>query len=613
MTGVRPTDHARPLPPGERAALRGRLDVLLDGPVGTALAGDARVAIRLARYEQLAGRETAAHERLRAVLDDPRTDDRARAEAQSQLALGLAHAPGLDGTPIADLPRADAPPSPPRGAVELRFATAHVLERLIADGIAAPGSGEEPADGAARWEEQARLESGLRESLAALLAEADAATLVDALDLLFHVPVLALAHTRPAEALESATLARERLHEHGIRVLDPFLDFVVGGALFPMLRVEEAFASLEASLAGFREVNPNLWINAAAVHRHLEIVMSVEAPTDLDGLEPRLLAGDWRRGNPFQGHTALKNLALAVSHAGDPEAARRIALADGDVHDLVLPNSGRVSVAEIVALAALAEGDRETATRMLALVDGMMATPFVLTVRGRMHALLDGDLPAAAAERPARELGFASELLRTRWLLVARALGRDARGEALSALADLDVYARETRAAATRLRAVRLFRTADAASVDRLSTRQLEVAALAAAGLSNREVAAELFLSVRTVEGHVGAALRVLGLTRRADLATVALPVRLGGDGESPAGAPAESSLTLRQGQVATLIAAGAGNADIALALGISEKTVDKHIAVIKERIGVSTRTAIAAAVVAAERRADATPGGPRG
>lgn len=52
-----------------------------------------------------------------------------------------------------------------------------------------------------------------------------------------------------------------------------------------------------------------------------------------------------------------------------------------------------------------------------------------------------------------------------------------------------------------------------------LTTREREVAALAARGLSNREIAGRLFLSVRTVESHVYLARRKLGAASRRDLA----------------------------------------------------------------------------------------------
>ena len=52
-----------------------------------------------------------------------------------------------------------------------------------------------------------------------------------------------------------------------------------------------------------------------------------------------------------------------------------------------------------------------------------------------------------------------------------------------------------------------------------LSPREEEVVRLAAAGRSNREIAAELVLSLRTVEGHVARAMRKLGVRSRRELA----------------------------------------------------------------------------------------------
>lgn len=52
-----------------------------------------------------------------------------------------------------------------------------------------------------------------------------------------------------------------------------------------------------------------------------------------------------------------------------------------------------------------------------------------------------------------------------------------------------------------------------------LSTREQEVAVLAREGLSNRQIADQLYLSVRTVENHMSRALRKLGMVSRAELA----------------------------------------------------------------------------------------------
>jgi DNA-binding CsgD family transcriptional regulator len=51
-----------------------------------------------------------------------------------------------------------------------------------------------------------------------------------------------------------------------------------------------------------------------------------------------------------------------------------------------------------------------------------------------------------------------------------------------------------------------------------LTPRQQEILALAASGRGNREIARALFLSIKTVETHLAAGYRKLGIRSRAEL-----------------------------------------------------------------------------------------------
>jgi DNA-binding NarL/FixJ family response regulator len=59
----------------------------------------------------------------------------------------------------------------------------------------------------------------------------------------------------------------------------------------------------------------------------------------------------------------------------------------------------------------------------------------------------------------------------------------------------------------------------DVVADDLLSGREWEVATLVAEGLTNRQIAARLYVSVRTVETHVRHIREALGLHTRAHLA----------------------------------------------------------------------------------------------
>ena len=69
-----------------------------------------------------------------------------------------------------------------------------------------------------------------------------------------------------------------------------------------------------------------------------------------------------------------------------------------------------------------------------------------------------------------------------------------------------------------------------------LTARETEVLALIAAGLSNREIADELFLSVNSVKTHIRTAYRKVGVSRRVDAIRWGVRHGLAGDSAPPAG-----------------------------------------------------------------------------
>jgi DNA-binding CsgD family transcriptional regulator len=70
-----------------------------------------------------------------------------------------------------------------------------------------------------------------------------------------------------------------------------------------------------------------------------------------------------------------------------------------------------------------------------------------------------------------------------------------------------------------------------------------------------------------------------------------------------PAEFSSELGLTTRKGEVLSWLSKGKTNRDIAQILGLSPRTVDKHLEQIYAKLGVENRTAAAAIATAASRR----------
>ncbi|MEO8528777.1 MAG: helix-turn-helix transcriptional regulator [Pseudolysinimonas sp.] len=119
-----------------------------------------------------------------------------------------------------------------------------------------------------------------------------------------------------------------------------------------------------------------------------------------------------------------------------------------------------------------------------------------------------------------------------------------------------------------------------------LSPREQNVALLVARGDSNATIGRTLRISDHTVRVHVSRVLAAFGVASRVAIGA-ALAERMPPD-------DIRASLTERQTAVALRVAGGLGNSAIAEELGISVKTVEKHLADIRARWGVSSRAELA-------------------
>ena len=183
-------------------------------------------------------------------------------------------------------------------------------------------------------------------------------------------------------------------------------------------------------------------------------------------------------------------------------------------------------------------GRREEAERALArLQEGAARTAGAwsnaVAARGRLLLAEEGELDALGEEalrwhaqvdmpfeRARTELVLGERLRRAR----RRADARERLGNALAALERLGAEPWAQRAR-TELRATggpaQAAGAREAAPVEELTPHELQVALLVAEGRTNREVGAALFLSAKTIEHHLSAIYRKLGLRSRTQLAAL--------------------------------------------------------------------------------------------
>ncbi|NJP44405.1 helix-turn-helix transcriptional regulator [Streptomyces sp. PRB2-1] len=230
-------------------------------------------------------------------------------------------------------------------------------------------------------------------------------------------------------------------------------------------------------------------------------------------------------------HLALSAFtALSEGRTDDAAADYRALAAEADAAGLAEPLSQRFEPDWIEACAAA--GDLATARRVLRrLAERHERLPRPWTTLGlaRSRALLaaasgeDTAAPADALEEArARVPAHVVPLDRARCLLVAGVVHRRARRRraARTALEQAAAEFAAIGAAAFERRArAELARTGGRAPAsEALTATEERVAALAAAGRTNRAIADALFISPKTVEANLARVYRKLGISRRAEL-----------------------------------------------------------------------------------------------
>jgi DNA-binding NarL/FixJ family response regulator len=237
-------------------------------------------------------------------------------------------------------------------------------------------------------------------------------------------------------------------------------------------------------------------------------------------------------------------LAAALLPSGNPARAVEVLVGSAGGGELpLIPGGWRAMAHELLTHCYLELGRRDDAARAAALAEAAAAAvglPMAIAWAERAMAAvaLDAGEPAAAAERALASAAAAQRA----GAVVEAALSRTLAGRALAQAGDVADAATALERAATELDACGAPRyrdaaerelrkqghhihrrtrpgTADGHGLETLTERELEVARLVVDRKTNAEIAAELFLSVKTIETHMRNLFRKLDVPSRVEVA----------------------------------------------------------------------------------------------
>ncbi len=328
----------------------------------------------------------------------------------------------------------------------------------------------------------------------------------------------------------------------GPRILHTHCQVAYGSVLLGAGRWSEAEAAIQGALGpeGSRSSGHRIDANARLAELRLDQGRTDEA-AQLVALHPDDVA------------TALPAARLHLLRGEHDLAVATIARARRALVGDTLRNAPLLALAVEVALTDGDLAGAERAALQLSELADHSESPVVRAeaefARGRVQAV-QGDLADAtvALEAAARALADAQRPLRAATVRLELAEVLATSGDTPSAVLEARAaYTSASRIGAVRCadRAAALMRSLGAtparvaagpAAVGALTRREAEVLALLPEGLTNAEIGARLFISVKTAEHHVGRVLAKLGVRSRAEAAAMAASVLAGSPYLDPEG-----------------------------------------------------------------------------
>lgn len=281
-----------------------------------------------------------------------------------------------------------------------------------------------------------------------------------------------------------------------------------GAVLLNRGRAASAARWLRRSVVGVRGIDPGLWL----LRLLLDLVPALAMAGDVPGARAAMadLDAAWIDGYAVLEPDRLLARAWLSAAEGAVSAAVRHAVAAADT-----ATGQEQHAVEVLALqTAVCFGERGVAERLSGLA-GVVEGPRVSIAVAHARALANGEPDALL------------EVCASYERIGANVAAADAAAQAAA------LHDERGRSGPARQAAARAFRLAEACEDVRtpalavarrplpLTEREREIVTLAAAGLSNRDIAERLVVSVRTVEGHLYRANAKLGIDSRAKLAAL--------------------------------------------------------------------------------------------